>query len=293
MPGRPKAWDPAGAPGSSVHVEWLGSTLPAGQRGDGERSSGASASGQTPESGLGNKSFCFRGWRCPWDMSTKGLPGARAPELGTHLETPAQSQLALGWRLLGAAWPQACCYPGQETIPGDKSLVLSMATMEGLLLFPRSSGSSSSCFKRSESGSAVAGGGGGAGVLEVGSTWRFLFCLWRPTRTPGFRPQTGMGLRVRRWASLGPWRTGFNRRFGLHSQGDMVGVTLSPMSLGTRAAKWPPSGWNSLQMWTVKLLRPPFFPRGPPGLSAHLPRDPQACRVWGLGARGTQRREGR
>lgn len=130
-------------------------------------------------------------------------------------------------------------------------------------------------------------------VLEVGSPRRFLFCLWRPTRTPGFRPQTGMGLRVWRWASLGPWRTGFNRRFGLHSQGDMVGVTLSPVSLGTRAAKWPPSGWNSLQTWTMKLLRPPFFPWGPPGLSAHLPRDPQACRMWGLGARGTQWREGR
>lgn len=65
MPWIPKAWDPADAPGSSLHVEWLGSTLPAGQRGDGEGFSGASASGQTPESGFGNKSFCFRGWRYP------------------------------------------------------------------------------------------------------------------------------------------------------------------------------------------------------------------------------------
>lgn len=33
----------------------------------------------------------------------------------------------------------------------------------------------------------------------------------------------------------------------------------------------------------VKLLWPPFFPQGPPGLSAHLPGVPKACRVWGLG----------
>ena len=114
-----------GAPGCSLSAQWLRPDFTEGQTGGGEGSTGVLGQGQSPESGTGNKAFCFWGWSCLQDGSSKGLPGARCPEPEKHLETPGQSHLEMPKELYlempGQSHLGKPCQPHLE-MPGQSHL---------------------------------------------------------------------------------------------------------------------------------------------------------------------------